>query len=702
MRKLFPAALFLAVSAALVRAGEVEPAPEPVRLEPVRPKIAVRPSAGSKAAAKDAVQLKREIDRWVRVKYIEALRAARAGKWKLCEAMCADILQIQPEDLRAQRLKTTAEKRQLEHRRKMLAQEASLRDDQILDLLDEASTFPDDRSPKPRPKLPLREDRKKSPAMLKMDETLNQRISLNLIDVDLEYVLHLLFNISGVNIIADQDVLQDKRLTLQVNDMPLRELLKFIAKSHDDLDYTIGETAVWITSADAPMLEARSYPLTRGLVSKLKFGAGRRRTSSGGGASSRSGIQGLVRQATQGQQGQQGQQQGANESYLEDAIIWMEGWTDDWPAGSQWMLDRKTLTLFVLTSPDMHEKIEKMLDVMDVPPIQVLIKARFIEVVVDDEHAFGVDFPELETKHGDVAVDGGSGTNLGVAAGQGGNLIFTGRHTDPRFQMVMRMFEKNERSKLLSAPQILALNNQVATIDVSTNFQYVSQYRAVQDVTTGTSTSSTSTTAFIPDQWQTENVGFLLEVMPSVGRDMKTIILDLHPVVDEVKGGADQFQNTEIITEAGASTGTQSVPRPVIDSRELKTKLVINDGDYVIIGGLMRNTTTKTVRRVPFFGYIPLIGLLFRSTTDTVVKSNLIIVVQAKIVTPEGRNYTDSVADRLREASGMGRPGADEVVPLEIGEIPRISTPRQVRRWHTEYTDEVADLYETKRKKEGR
>jgi hypothetical protein len=141
----------------------------------------------------------------------------------------------------------------------------------------------------------------------------------------------------------------------------------------------------------------------------------------------------------------------------------------------------------------------------------------------------------------------------------------------------------------------------------------------------------------------------------------------------------------------------------VIDTRELRTKLVINDGDYVVIGGLMKNDTKKVVRRVPILGYIPLIGLLFRSTTDTVVKSNLIIVIQAQIVTPSGRNYTDSVVERLREAAGVGRPPTDETVPLEIGELPEISAPAgDSRSWHTEYTDEVADLYEKSRKREGK
>jgi type II secretory pathway component GspD/PulD (secretin) len=67
----------------------------------------------------------------------------------------------------------------------------------------------------------------------------------------------------------------------------------------------------------------------------------------------------------------------------------------------------------------------------------------------------------------------------------------------------------------------------------------------------------------------------------------------------------------------------------------------VEDGGLLVIGGLMSQDTEKTVTKVPVLGDIPLIGLLFRRTQDTVQKSHLVIVVKAQIIDPSGRTYAD-------------------------------------------------------------
>ena len=81
--------------------------------------------------------------------------------------------------------------------------------------------------------------------------------------------------------------------------------------------------------------------------------------------------------------------------------------------------------------------------------------------------------------------------------------------------------------------------------------------------------------------------------------------------------------------------------RPVIDAREFTTRLVIEDGGTVVIGGLLKKNHELLRRRVPILGDIPLIGLLFRYQKKRTVTSNLIIIVEAHIVTPAGERYAD-------------------------------------------------------------
>ncbi len=604
----------------------------------------------------------------------------KANEYAAALAECEVILIARPDDLPATFLKKMVEEAIRSHKGKLLEAASELRDLEALREVELEARFPEGKPPVERPTPELREEVEKSDAMRKIEEKLNQRVSINFIDADLDYVLNTLFKATGVNIIAEQSVVQDKRITLHVNDLPLREILRYIDKNNDEISYTVTESAVWITTPDKPLLEARVYPLNKGIVSKLQFGSGARRTSgartgisgaSGTAAAARgAGIPGAAAALQQPQAGQQGQTQ----SFLEDVMDWFTTLEGEWPQGSEWMLDRQTNSLLAYTSSEVHGRISRLLDMIDTTPIQVLIRTKFIEVMRDDSFDLGVDFFVTdEGGPGDFKVGIGTGLNLGVSAGEGLSLVVLGKGTTPPWQATLNMMLKNENARLLSAPQIIALNNQMATIDVSTSFSYASEYQAASTVITSAGgVTETSGSTFVPSQFEQIDVGFRLEVVPSVGRDMKTITLDLHPVVDDILGGEDRFQRFaefEIITptEEGGGGGTtqttQKIPRPIIVSREVMTKLVVQDGGVVAIGGLLRDKKTVTVKKVPILGDIPILGYLFRSRSETVTQSNLIIVVQASIITPTGQGYVSYVEAPL--AASASDEWVLEVTPEE-------------------------------------
>ena len=125
----------------------------------------------------------------------------------------------------------------------------------------------------------------------------------------------------------------------------------------------------------------------------------------------------------------------------------------------------------------------------------------------------------------------------------------------------------------------------------------------------------------VPQDFVTKDLGILLNVTPSVGRDLRTIILALKPEVSELKA-TDSFG------------GEVSLPR--FTARDLETSVVIDNGQTVMLGGLMKDTTGTTVTRVPFLGRLPVIGKLFRKENDTVERSNLLIFVSAQLIDPSG------------------------------------------------------------------
>jgi type II secretory pathway component GspD/PulD (secretin) len=117
-------------------------------------------------------------------------------------------------------------------------------------------------------------------------------------------------------------------------------------------------------------------------------------------------------------------------------------------------------------------------------------------------------------------------------------------------------------------------------------------------------------------------VGIILKVIPSVGADKKTISLSLIPEVSE--GTADGFSYTGGVT------------LPKFTSRNLSTTVIVNSGETVVLGGLIKESRTKTVTRVPVLGNIPLLGAFFKKNRDSIERKNLLIFVTAKVLSPSG------------------------------------------------------------------
>jgi general secretion pathway protein D len=147
--------------------------------------------------------------------------------------------------------------------------------------------------------------------------------------------------------------------------------------------------------------------------------------------------------------------------------------------------------------------------------------------------------------------------------------------------------------------------------------------------------SSVRETRFVnvPQDFVTKDLGILLHVTPSVGQNRRTITLALSPEVSEKKTD-DAFG------------GEVTLPR--FTARNLETSVVMENGQTVVLGGLMKDTTTNAVTRVPVLGSLPVVGGLFRKTADASERSNLLIFVTAQILDPSGATLArqDEPADR--------------------------------------------------------
>ena len=488
-----------------------------------------------------------------------------------------------------------------------------------------------------------------------LEEKLNQRVDINLEATPLDYLLNILYRGTGVNIIAKPEDLEGKTLTLHVEGIKLIDLLDYISKTLG-VSFTCSRNAIWLQGGgeaqSGPLMDWRVIPLNKGLIDVAN-------------------------------------EKNSTTSDLEKAL---EKLADliDWPQGSQWYLDRMTNSLIVRTTSESMEQFTRLVRALDVTPVQVLIETKFIQLSSKDFSDLGIDWKltsdlALAKKDGQnsVQVDSGMGVKLPtpVPAGSdfddtsGFSAIVAGVMTVPQFQMMLHAIKASGRSSDLGGPQVIAVNNGLATIEVTQDDFFVKDYQIDrQDFSGSTFSNSTYPTGtvnlpgasttntnldwaapVIKPVYDKVETGFKLKVSPSVGRDLKDITLYLEPEINDLVNTL----KTPIASTVVTGTPLQ-VEQPIVAKRKLSVKCVVADGYVVAMGGLVKQTKERGMVKVPLLGDIPLLGALFRHENEKNVKYNLLIFVTARILTSEGRTYVDAgpEGEPFRNGAALGAAAA--------------------------------------------
>ncbi|MFA6172531.1 MAG: hypothetical protein WC334_05930 [Kiritimatiellales bacterium] len=315
----------------------------------------------------------------------------------------------------------------------------------------------------------------------------------------------------------------------------------------------------------------------------------------------------------------------------------------------------KSKTLIVTDVPSSLARIAAMLARLDTIPQQVLVEARFMEVNNNLLKDLGLDitFSQAEYSIGQILSTVAPGNFDPANAGfwpntltpLNQNAFFT--RNGGALDVALRMIQEDKDTKVLSAPRVLTLNNQEATIIVGQKFPIIES-----NVSGGTGNNNTSTTL---DYY--ENIGIQLNVVPQICDDGH-INMIVHPSVSTIVS----FESGKVNT--GASTNATALTEyPVIDTREAETQILLKNKETAIIGGLLQDRKGTTVSKVPFLGDIPLLGRLFRRDITDNRTINLLIFLSATIV--DEKNY-DVIVAKEGEATMEGvKPAA---VEAESGE----------------------------------
>ena len=331
--------------------------------------------------------------------------------------------------------------------------------------------------------------------------------------------------------------------------------------------------------------------------------------------------------------------------------------------------------------------IQEAINVLNIVPHQINIKAKFAEITQNDTKALSFDwFLGNFLMGNNIAASAGSQPSFNglpsTANQQGffpgtspGNLIpssaadqlltgglrnlanapaigsLTGILTDPQFRVVLHAMEQRDGVDLLNAPEVMTPSGRQAQI----------QILDIQTIVTGTSLNQNSSGGGGNAAGTTVNTGggggaigttidyptspvpfgTSLDVIPYISSDGYTIQMTIIPTITEFKGYDDpgQFipQGQSVGGTAGAATPIRAqLPLPRISLRQVTTSAIVWDGQTVVLGGLISEDVTRLKDKVPVLGDLPFIGKLFRSESSQTKKKNLVIFVTATIIDPAG------------------------------------------------------------------
>ncbi len=441
--------------------------------------------------------------------------------------------------------------------------------------------------------------------------------------------------------IESEEVIDDI-ITISLRNIPLREALKYIVKAKG-LKYRIDDYAVVISTPENLIdeeMETRYYHLKSGIGA---FTAFIRRDD--GEAGEKTVLGGNVSTETI-----------SIKDVLEQSGV-------PWPEGSKIFLHERTSTLIARNSPTNLSIIEDVLRVLDVTALQIEIQAKFVDLNETDASELGLEWmltsdwgmkrdksgrgvtmneDSLFPAGGFGQYPGGASTRYGLTRGLrfledavtgnplGNILSIGGILTEPEFQVVLHALSQNQAADILSSPRVVTLNNQEATIRIVDELIYPTEYEITPPIQNSSGVNITDA-AVAPGGFETREIGVILKVIPNVGADNKTINLAIIPEVSELTGW------TAYDFEYGLQT--VALPQPYISTRLVTTNVIINDGETIVLGGLMKETAIETEDKVPILGDIPFFGRLFRTESENNEKRNLVIFVTANLLTSTGETF---------------------------------------------------------------
>ena len=257
--------------------------------------------------------------------------------------------------------------------------------------------------------------------------------------------------------------------------------------------------------------------------------------------------------------------------------------------------------------PDFLDRLGAMLVEIDVEPRQILIEAKILEITLDSDSVYGIDWSTPFRLNGGSGLLGAQGLALPGLAGLFAQVV------TPDFEVFLNALSSKGRVRTLSTPKLLVLENQEAEVVIGdrTGFR----------VTTTINQVTTESVEFVES-------GVILKVRAAIDRSGR-VLLDIHPEVSNA-----------VVTDG----------IPSLTTTEVTTQMLAEDGEKIFIGGLIRNTASDTRTGVPVLSDLPLIGGLFSRSEKLTLSTETIVLITPYVVSTM-REAVAEASNKMIEAA---------------------------------------------------
>jgi general secretion pathway protein D len=277
--------------------------------------------------------------------------------------------------------------------------------------------------------------------------------------------------------------------------------------------------------------------------------------------------------------------------------------------------------LVILATPEQYRMVESAVRKLDVVPLQVLIEARILEVALRDDLSYGVEWFFHNNN-----INGGEGRSRGTLdlgdpgiAGLAPGFAYTIIDTADNVRFALNLLAQESDVNVLSAPSLMVLDNQTATINVGDEIP-VPARQSISNIDPNSPTVNEITF---------RQTGITLSVTPRVS-----------------SSGLVTMEVQQQVATA-ATTTTSNIDAPTIQNREIDSVVAVNSGETIVLGGLMRTQQSESETGVPGLRRIPGLGKLFGATTNEGSRTELLVLITPRVI--RNRDDVRSITEEFRQ-----------------------------------------------------